>query len=246
MEITTDDVSNSRSRRVRTLVFGGGAAGLIAILGLAWWLGFLTPEPDPVSITEAAAKVAETSQADGADESDETTAEVTDVLITSIVGDWTVVANDATFIGYRADSQVGEAVGRSPGVTGTLVATEDEVTEVNIVGDMTLLESDSSVRDDHLGDEGLETNVFPTSTFVLTEPIAIASIPPAGVEETFTAVGELTVKDITQPVTVELQAVIIDDKFVVAGDSQIDLEDFGAVISNTTEAVMEFSLVFAR
>ena len=52
MEITTDDVSNSRSRRVRTLVFGGGAAGLIAILGLAWWLGFLTPESMPSSCSE--------------------------------------------------------------------------------------------------------------------------------------------------------------------------------------------------
>gem|GEM_PF-5826106 len=32
----------------------------------------------------------------------------------------------------------------------------------------------------------------------------------------------------------------------MAGDSTIDLEDFGAIISNTTEAVMEFSLVFTR
>lgn len=266
MEISTDDVSNSRGRRMRNLLLGGGAVGLIAILGLAWWLGFLTPEPEPVSITEAAAAVVTESGTDAdtgsdtdadegattadasadASDTEDAPAEVTDVLITSIVGEWTVVESEATFIGYRADSQVGEAVGRSPGVVGTLTATEDEVTAVNIVGDMTLLESDSSVRDDHLGDEGLETNVFPTSTFVLTEPIAISSIPAAGVEETFTAVGELTVKDVTLPITIDLQAVIVEDKFVVAGNSTIDLEDFGAIISNTTEAVMEFSLVFTR
>ncbi len=260
------DSPSSSKGRLRPFLYGGGAVVVIGVLTVAWWLGFLTPEPDPVSITEAVDTVsaesesaesesaeaegeaessAETDGDESTDESTEATTDVTDVAITSITGEWSVVESDATFIGYRADSNTGESVGRSPAVTGTLTATDTEITAVDIVGDLSQLESDSSVRDEHLSEDGLETNTFPTATFVLTEPIAISGIPDVGVEETFTAVGELTVKDITQPVSIELQAVVIDDKFVVAGSTFIALEDFDATIGDVTEATMEFSLVFS-
>lgn len=248
MAVETDTSSASGSL-VKKLLLGGGALGLVVVVALAWWLGLLTPEPDPVSITEAAATASgeETSGATASEGVEESQAvDVTSVSLTTVEGEWSVVASDATFIGYRAIGTTGEGVGRSPGVTGTLTATENEIVAVSIVGDLTLLESDSSLRDEHLGDEGLETNIFPTSTFELTEPISIGEIPAAGVESTFSAVGELTVKDITQPVTIELQAVVVEDRFVVAGSTEVALADFEAVIGSTTEATMEFSLVFER
>ncbi len=259
--------SPNTSTNLRTKLLAGGGLTVVAVaVGLAWWLGFLTPEPEPVSISDAVATVASESSAETdpvettspsnpanaagveveAEVEAETVAEPAGESINSIVGEWAVIESDATFIGYRADGNTGESVGRSPGVTGTLTATDDQITAVNVVGDMTMLTSDSSVRDDHLGDEGLETNVHTTSTFVLTEPISISEIPAAGVETTFSAVGDLTVKEITRSVTIALQAVVIDDKFVVTGSTDIALEDFQATIGNTTEATMEFSLVFSQ
>lgn len=161
-------------------------------------------------------------------------------------GAWSVQADDLTFVGYRADSQTGEAVGRSRGVTGTLDATANTVETVDIVVDMTIMSSDSRLRDDHLGDDGFEYRTYPTSSFSLTEPINVPAIPDQGVEVAFTATGELTVREITQPVTLDLQAAIVDERLIIVGSTTISTEDFGASISNITEAIMEFSLIFAR
>lgn len=254
-----DVMSSLASNRARVLI-AGLAFALVAIVGLAWWLGFLTAEPEPVSITEAAATVTEevgtdadassadepASEALAADRMDEELPAIAGATIDSIDGEWSVVTSDATFVGYRADSQVGEAVGRSPGVTGSLSAEVNQITDVTIVADMTQLESDSSVRDGHLGDEGIEHNTYPTSTFVLSEPITVEAIPLEGEETSFSAVGDLTVRDITLPVTIELDALVVDDRFIVAGSTFIDLDDYGASVSSTNEATMEFSIVFAR
>jgi polyisoprenoid-binding protein YceI len=244
-------------------------------LGTAWWLGLFTPEPDPVSLEDAVADATgQTASEPASDDvatsdagaepvvtveatqfADETTAtSPTGAATTSpnatatslIAGEWTVQENDATFVGYRADGQTGEAVGRSPVVEGSVIATDAQITSVAITADMTQLTSDSSLRDEHLGDEGIQYNTYPTSTFVLTEPIEIPADPTEGTELAFAAVGELTVREITLPVVVDLNAAILGGQLVVVGSTEISLDDYGASISGTDTATMEFSLVLAR
>ncbi len=219
------------------------------VLGVAWWLGLLTPEPAEVSLDSAIA--AQTTAP--VDESADTTAAGSATTLgadddVTIAGRWTLVANDATFAGYRADSRVGEAVGRTQVMVGRLVATETEVTEVSVTVDLSELESDSALRDQHLGDEGLEHNRYPTSRFKLTRPIALPA--GAGAEGTppleFTAVGDLTVRDIANQVEVMLEATIVEGRLVVVGSTLIELADFGATIDDIDQATMEFSLVFER
>lgn len=218
---------------------------ILGIVALAWWLGFLTPEPEIVTLAETVQTAEEQSTAGdaalGADDVPSAVAEVD-----SIAGTWSVVEQDGTFAGYRADGTTGEAVGRTPGVSGSLEATDEEISLVNITVDMTTLTSDSSLRDGHLGDEGIEYDTYPISTFVLSEPIAIDEIPTDGVSMTFSAVGELTVRDITLPVVVELEGALVGEQLVVVGSTEISLEEYGASVNDTTEAVMEFSLIFAR
>lgn len=231
--------------RKSTLRIGFVVAALAAVFGLAWWQGFLTPEPEAVSITEAAATVSAEAPGSGNFDDDGAAAE-SESTVEFLSGDWVVSPSDATFVGYRAERRVGQAVGRSSGVTGSLRASTSEIVEVTIVADMTTLESNSSVRDGHLGDQGFEHNIYPTSTFALNEPITVAELPTDGVETSFSAVGELTVRDITLPLTIELDVLIVDDKFIVADNSTIDLDAYGAAVSGTNEALMEFSVVFAR
>lgn len=288
MTITTDAPATTSPtptppKRSLKPVFAGIAVAIVAaLLGGAWWLGLLTPEPEAVSLAstvqavqaeseaeaasteEAAEPVASEPEAADAIDSDpvvsepaaedsvasepasEPAAEIAETEAAGIAGTWAIATSDATFAGYRADSQVGEAVGRTPGVTGSLDATGTQITGVNITVDMTQLTSDSSLRDEHLGDEGIEYNTYPTSTFELTEPIDITTVPAEGVAASFQAMGNLTVREITLPVVINLEGTLVGDQLVVAGSADINLDDYGASVSSTDTAVMEFSLVFTQ
>lgn len=251
------------------------AIGVLVALALAaaWWLGFLTPEPEEVSLEETVAAVqAQAEDEDGAEaastrQAEEPTPAPTEQEVapspesterplttaidvptgsTALAGEWRVEPGDSTFVGYRADSPTGEAVGRTRGIEGALIASDDQVLVVDISADMSSLASDSRVRDDHLGTEGLETRRFPTSRFVLTEPIPIDIVAADGVSGEFEAVGELTVKEITQPVVIVLEGTVVGDKLVIVGSTALDLNAYGATISGIEKATMEFSLVFAQ
>ncbi len=234
---------------------------VIAAASVAWLLGLFTPEPEAVSLDATVAAATATddpesdyTSSDNATSDDASTdnsgtsddnAAVTDGAAgATISGQWSVAANDATFAGYRADGNTGEAVGRTSQVTGSLTADGDQVTSVEITVDMTTLESDSSLRDDHLGDEGIAYNTYPTAAFVLTEAIDLPADATEGTQFAFTAVGDLTVRDTTQPVSVDLEAVLLGDELIVVGSTELSLADFGAGVGSTDAAIMEFSLVF--
>lgn len=229
---------------------GIGIALLIVavVAAAAWWLGFLTPEPDEVSLAETVAAVAASdtgtdegpAQAPAADE----TIEVP-TGSTPLAGAWQIVIGDATFVGYRADSPTGEAVGRTRGVQGLLIASDTEILDVDVTADMTTLASDSRFRDEHLGTEGLETRTYTASRFVLTDPIAVDLQAVDGASGSFDAIGELTVKDTTEAVTVRLEGTLVGEQLVVVGSTELDLRVFSATISGIETATMEFSLVFA-
>jgi polyisoprenoid-binding protein YceI len=246
-----------RRRRSRKKKFAVAAAGVILVagLGMAWWLGLFTSEPDPVTLEDAIADAAPdptvgadtTAIAAGTASSvDTATTTTTAAGANSMEGLWTIVPNDATFVGYRANGMTGEGVGRSPAVTGSLTATATEITAVSATADMTQLTSDSSLRDQHLGDEGLQYNTYPTATFELTEPIAVPDIPTDEQPLAFSATGQLTVRDVTLPVVVDLDAAVVDGQLIVVGSTEIALDDYGASIGDTKTAIMEFSLVFTR
>ena len=73
--------------------------------------------------------------------------------------------------------------------------------------DLATLQSDQSMRDGQLARQGIQTDQFPTATFVLTEPIELGTLPAEGEEVTATAVGDLTLHGVTQSVSIPLGAV---------------------------------------
>lgn len=98
-----------------------------------------------------------------------------------VAGTWTVA--EGTVAGYRVREQLAnlpaetDAVGRTDDVTGsiTLVAAGDgaQLTEGSITVDTTTIASDEDRRDNRMRSEGLQTDQFPTATFVITQPIDI-------------------------------------------------------------------------
>jgi polyisoprenoid-binding protein YceI len=250
-EVDVQPIPPRRRRSRKKIMLAAASVVVAAGLGMAWWLGLFTPEPDPVSLETAIAAATPSQTTDVVAATDGTaassdTAPTAAAAIASIEGVWTITPSDATFVGYRADGQTGEAVGRSPGVTGSLTASATQISEVAVTADMTQPTSDSSLRYEHLGDEGVQYNTYPTSTFELTEPIEISDVPADGEALAFSATGDLTVRDSTLPVVVDLDAAVVEGQLIVVGSTEISLDDYGAAVGSTKTATMEFSLVFTK
>lgn len=148
----------------------------------------------------------------------------------TIDGTWIVQQGDEVFAGYRANEvlfgQDAEAVGRTGDVTGTLTASGTSITAVDITVDMATITSDESRRDGQFHGRIMDTARFPTATFALTEPIDLGSLPVEGEKVAVQATGDLTLRGVTEPVTVALEAKRQAGTLVVSGSAEIDFDDF--------------------
>src|SRR5690606_24670071 len=86
--------------------------------------------------------------------------------------------------------------------------------------------SGESRRDNSQRDGGLQTNLFPTATFVLTEPVVLPSPPAEGTTVDVQATGDLTLHGVTRQVTIPLQASLVNGRINVAGGAPVVLADF--------------------
>ncbi|WP_306368769.1 YceI family protein [Nocardiopsis sp. CC223A] len=149
--------------------------------------------------------------------------DVTDVA--AFNGDWTVVEGES-YAGYRVDEVLqGQDVtvtGRTPDVAGTVSVADGSVTAAEITVDMTTVATDNDNRDEYFRDNALNTGEFPTSTFTLTEPVAVE--PGA---ESVALVGDLTVHGVTVPVTIDAEVGLTDTGARVAGSVPVTFADFG-------------------
>ena len=183
----------------------------------------------------------------------------------SLDGTWTVDTSigsfsdfTSSFVGYRVQEELAgvgaaTAVGRTPDVAGSLTLDGASITAVEITADLTTLQSDSSMRDGQLGRQGLETDTYPTATFVLAEPIQLAAVPADGEAITVTAVGDMTMHGTTRRVEVPLEARLSGGVVTVVGTLPVVFGDYGMtapesmrVLSIDENATMEFQLHFTR
>jgi polyisoprenoid-binding protein YceI len=251
----------------RVAMIGLSAVLAVALVGAGGWYFFIRgDEPPPVSLADAisgsaAATATSTATsaapADGAAAATGATSSGTGSDDGDLAGAW-VVDGSASFVGYRIDEELASigattAVGRTAAVEGSLEFDGSSITAVEVVADLTQLESDDSRRDGQLRRQSLETNTYPTATFVLAEPIAIEGDPALGEAIAATAVGDLTLHGVTNRVTLALEGQYVDGVVVVVGSTVIALADYEIdppsammVVSVADEATMEMQLVFRR
>ena len=163
-----------------------------------------------------------------------------------------------SFVGYRVNetlAQVGSttAVGRTPKVSGTLTVAGGAVTAATVTADLTALQSDRPPRDAQLRQQALQTDQFPTATFVLAEPIPLPGVPADGQAFLVTAQGSLTLHGVTRAVSVPLQAKLTGGVVTVVGSLPISFADYGIVppqalivLAVDDHGTMELQLHFAR
>jgi polyisoprenoid-binding protein YceI len=161
-----------------------------------------------------------------------------------------------SWVGYRAQEElvgVGgtEAVGRTPSVDGSITIAGDQVTAANLTADLTTLRSNEPMRDGQLGHQGVQTDQFPTATFVLTQPIDLGTIPAEGTPLNVNAVGDLTIHGVTKNVTIPLATVQQGDIIGAAGSITFTWGDFGMtqpqsmrVVSLANDVTLELQVFF--
>lgn len=168
-------------------------------------------------------------------------------------GLWT--STTASEFGYRVDEVLGgvnmTAVGRSSEIDGMLTI-EGATASVDATVEVENIVSDDSRRDGQFQGRIMAVANFPTANFQTTEPINFGAIPANGQQVTATAVGELTLKDVTQTVTVDVTAQATGTSIGVLGNIPITFTDYGIdnlsnpAVSLEDEGIVEFVLVFER
>ncbi|HWM19550.1 MAG TPA: YceI family protein [Ilumatobacteraceae bacterium] len=265
--------TNRRRRLVRWIAGGVIVVAVLAGLGI-WWF-FKDDAPAAVDLDAATAaldegtvptETAEQPVTTVAAADPVTTAPATDTVATAagVAGTWNVDTSigefsfedsTGTFVGFRVEEEltgIGSttAVGRTPVVSGTMTIDGTTVTAVSIEANMGEIVTNDSRRDDNAR-RALDTDEFPTATFVLTQPIELGEAAAAGEPVAVDAIGDLTIHGITTPVTIPLEAQLVDGVVVVVGSIDIVFADYGVsvpdapiVVSAEDHGIIELQLFF--
>jgi polyisoprenoid-binding protein YceI len=172
-------------------------------------------------------------------------------------GEFSFEDSTGTFVGFRIQEELAAigsttAVGRTPEVTGSITVEGTTVTDVSIEADMTAITTNDSRRDDRV-QGALETGEFPTATFQTTAPIELGEEALAGEVVSVSATGDLTIHGVTTPVTIPIQAQLVDDTIVVVGSLDVVFADYGVsvpsapiVLSASDDGQIELQLFLTR
>ena len=252
---------------LRVLIVGAALAILVAVAAGTWYLFLRAPAPAGVALGAEPATTASPTASPSEDAAATSEAATSDPANApaGLDGTWTVDGSigsfddfSGSFVGYRVQEELvgigaSTAVGRTPDVTGSLTLDGSTITEASFEADLTTLQSDSGMRDGQLGRQGLETDTYPTATFVLAEPIDLGSVPADGQTIQATAVGDLTLHGTTQRVEIAVEARLTDGVVTVVGSLPIAFGDYGMttpesmrVLSIDENGTMEFQLQFTQ
>lgn len=182
----------------------------------------------------------------------------------SVDGTWTVDTSLGSFsdftdswAGFRVDEvldNIGDAsaIGRTPGVSGSLDISGQTLSATQITVDLTRIVSDRTRRDDSI-QRTLQTSTFPSASFTLTAPIDLPSAPTDGVTYTLTVTGDLTIHGVTRAAGVQLTARLVNGVIVMVGSTPFTFSDFGmtpprapVVLSVDDHGTIEFQLFFTK
>ncbi|TDE10142.1 YceI family protein [Jiangella asiatica] len=168
-------------------------------------------------------------------------------------GTWSIA--DGSEAGYRVDEvlngQDNTVVGRTSEVTGEVTVAGGDATAAEVTVDMASITTDSGSRDGQFRGPIMQTDDFPTSTFTLTEPVPLDELDGSG-PVSITATGDLTVRDVTQPIEIQLDLQLVGEEVQVAGSAQITFADFEVDPPNLgfvrveDEGTVEFLLTLSR
>jgi polyisoprenoid-binding protein YceI len=123
-----------------------------------------------------------------------------------------------------------QAIGKTNAVTGQLQFSLDgkpsgKVT--NITVDVSKLTSDERRRDNRIRTQWLESNKFPNAVFTSTGAQGLPDTYTEGQDVNFKLTGDMTIRDVTKPVTFDVTGKLVGDTITGSATTQIMMKDFG-------------------
>jgi len=226
------------SRLTKILIGLGAVVVVLAALAVGGWYLFLKSDPKPP------AEITKTTTVGGG----------------TLDGSYQVAPGDAeSFVGYRVQEQLAAvgvestATGRTSEITGRFAIDGMTVKDVTVDANLLSLKSDRDMRDNRIKTLGLESEKFPQSKFVLTEPINFKSVPNVGQTVRATAKGDFTLHGVTRPVSIPLEGrwdgrdiQVVGSLDVKFADYQIEPPNIGGFVSVKDQGVMEFQIFFRK
>ena len=239
-------VADTLKRRWKWLLVIVPLAIVVLLVGGAFvYIHFIEPDPAP--------ELAFSSVAPGASAGSDA-GDASATAAGKIDGTWKVTTGSE--VQYRVHETLSgldnEATGSTTAVTGQLTFAGTTVNTASFTVDMTTFSSDESQRDGQFRGRIMNTSKFPTSTFELTKPIDMTSIPDNLTEVTVTATGKLTMHGTTNEITFPLKARRNGSKLEANGTIPITFSDYG--INNPSggparvgdNGDLEFLLIFGK
>ena len=252
----------------RTALLGGLAVLLLAVGGaaLAWTLFLRGDDVAPLTLPSTAP--AASAAAGGATAAPGGSAGVSlapgsagAVGAASLPGSWTIA--QGSVVGYRVRERLAslsadsDAVGRTNSITGAATISAAggamSLTDASFTVDMTSLASDRPMRDNRLRRDGIETDVYPTSTFKLTQPVALPADATSGTPFDVTLHGDLTLHGVTKTVDIPAKAQLNGSQIQVVGslsfpfsDYQINAPNIGGFVAVQDQGTLEFQVNLAK
>jgi len=150
-------------------------------------------------------------------------------------------ASGGNYGGFRIEevlSGVGSttAVGRSPGVSGSLTFDGATLMSGSFTVDFTNLTTDKTQRDRRMA-QALETSKHPNGTFTVSGPVSLTSAPNEGATVSVDVPGSFTIHGVTKATTVRVDATVTNGVLAVVGSSPITFADYGIVVPSAPVVV---------
>lgn len=250
-------VETVRRRRLVRIAIGVVALVVLAVAGLFVYAKFINDAPSALDEGDLSDALVTITQPDGTVSNSAGSVATTDAAAPTsddFDGDW--LATEASEFGYRVKEVLAgvdsSAVGRSNQIRGTLTIDGTTATAIDMTVDVATIESDDGLRDGKFRGDIMNTAEFPTASFTLTEPINFASIPTGAETITATAIGDLTLRGVTNSVTFVVTAQTTSGRIGVLGSIPVVFADYGienpsfGPVRTEDDGLVEFVLVFER
>ncbi len=169
---------------------------------------------------------------------------------------------DKSTANYRVREQLAgvnfpsDAVGTTNAVSGQIVGKTDGTivsSDSKFVVNVTGLKSDQAMRDGFLQRSVLQTSQYPNVTFVPKSTEGLTMPPPTSGTVSFKLNGDLTVKDVTKPVTWDITCQPQGDTGTCTGKTTFTFEyinlskpTVGRVLSIDDNITLEINFTFQR
>ena len=122
-----------------------------------------------------------------------------------------------------------DAIGKTNAVSGSIMVNPDgtiDSANSKFVVDTTTLQTDSSMRDNFVRRNILQTDQYPQIMFVPTQVSGLPAALPQSGNFSFKVTGNLTIRDVTKPVTWDVSGSINNGEATGTATTSFTFEDF--------------------